>query len=552
MSIRVDTSILNQNGTPAFNANAYAFRPPAGYIGRIFISTDSKQIFRDTGSAWDLISDAGSGSSNLQEVTANGNYTPYGINITSGGLYLLGSVNGGIFFADGGSGQFTQDATTLFWDNTNKRLGINTASPSAKLDVHSGSGTNVTFNGTGVTNAVATFQSAGTSKWSLGNYVSSAVANDFCIYDNVNGSYRLYVHNTGVINIPSSLIIGSSTPTSSYTFDVTGSGKFSSTLTLGTILQGSVLFAGSGGLVNQNNSNFFWDNTNNRLGINQSTPLYSLDVTGTGRFTSNVGIGSVLSTWGSPFNNAVLQLGTGGGFIVGRNDAFNQLQIGSNATYDGTNWLYKSTDFASKYYQAQGTHIFQYAPSGTAGATITWNTAMTITTGGNVLIGTTTDGGQKFQVSGTSYFSGNLTSGGNLIATNALQTTITAGGNYQLYVPASTNFTLYNSNVGNIGSFNYTTGIYTPVSDINRKKDLEASTIGLDAILGLKPTLYRMTTENNTKKHLGFIAQEVKEFIPQAYTEDKDFIGLSDRPIIAALVKAIQELNEKLIRNNIN
>ena len=61
-----------------------------------------------------------------------------------------------------------------------------------------------------------------------------------------------------------------------------------------------------------------------------------------------------------------------------------------------------------------------------------------------------------------------------------------------------------------------------------------------------------MKSEDNTEKHLGFIAQEVKEFIPQAYVENEDFIGLSDRPIIAALVKAIQELNNKLVKNNIN
>ena len=46
------------------------------------------------------------------------------------------------------------------------------------------------------------------------------------------------------------------------------------------------------------------------------------------------------------------------------------------------------------------------------------------------------------------------------------------------------------------------------------------------------------------------IAQEVKEFIPQAYIEtgegDDKFIGLQDRPIIAALVKAIQELQAQI------
>jgi len=46
---------------------------------------------------------------------------------------------------------------------------------------------------------------------------------------------------------------------------------------------GSVIFQGSGGTLSQNNSNFFWDNTNNRLGILTSSPSYGLDVSGTAR-----------------------------------------------------------------------------------------------------------------------------------------------------------------------------------------------------------------------------------------------------------------------------
>jgi len=94
------------------------------------------------------------------------------------------------------------------------------------------------------------------------------------------------------------------------------------------------------------------------------------------------------------------------------------------------------------------------------------------------------------------------------------------------------------------------TGNYTALSDINKKKDFEPSQVGLNEVLGLKPTLYRMKTEDGTQeKHLGFIAQEVKEFIPQAYSEtgegDDKFIGLTEMPIIAALTKAIQELSAK-------
>ena len=103
-----------------------------------------------------------------------------------------------------------------------------------------------------------------------------------------------------------------------------------------------------------------------------------------------------------------------------------------------------------------------------------------------------------------------------------------------------------NTASGVIANIGQATGTYTATSDINKKKDFEDSTIGLNSILGLKPTLYRMKDEDEyTQKHLGFIAQEVKKFIPQAYVEnindENTFIGLDYQAITSALVKAMQE-----------
>jgi hypothetical protein len=44
------------------------------------------------------------------------------------------------------------------------------------------------------------------------------------------------------------------------------------------ITQGSVLFAGASGLLDQDNANFFWDKTNGHLGIGTATPGTALDV----------------------------------------------------------------------------------------------------------------------------------------------------------------------------------------------------------------------------------------------------------------------------------
>lgn len=84
--IVLDLSILNQKGTPMFNSDIFANRPAFGIVGRIFISTDTAAIYRDTGSAWDLIADGGGVSTNIynSDGTLTGNRT-----VASGGYYLL-------------------------------------------------------------------------------------------------------------------------------------------------------------------------------------------------------------------------------------------------------------------------------------------------------------------------------------------------------------------------------------------------------------------------------------------------------------------------------
>ena len=71
--MNVDFNIINQKGSPAIFSDTYANRPAASYPGRLFISTDTKEIYRDTGSAWEEI--AGSGSGNIQG-SGTANYVP--------------------------------------------------------------------------------------------------------------------------------------------------------------------------------------------------------------------------------------------------------------------------------------------------------------------------------------------------------------------------------------------------------------------------------------------------------------------------------------------
>lgn len=58
----------------------------------------------------------------------------------------------------------------------------------------------------------------------------------------------------------------------------TGTKAFVNAPTFSSISSGSLLFAGTGGIVIQDNANFYWDNTNKRLGIGTNTPVANLHI----------------------------------------------------------------------------------------------------------------------------------------------------------------------------------------------------------------------------------------------------------------------------------
>ena len=80
------------------------------------------------------------------------------------------------------------------------------------------------------------------------------------------------------------------------------------------------------------------------------------------------------------------------------------------------------------------------------------------------------------------------------------------------------------------------------------KRNIETIELGLDKILQLNPVKFNWVDgfAEDGKDMLGFIAQEVKDFIPQAYVQSEDFIGLNYNAIVAALVKSVQELEARI------
>ena len=348
------------------------------------------------------------------------------------------------------------------------------------------------------------------------------------INNTANADLYFHTNNTRAISIKPTARVGIGTSFPSARFQVTETG-------------------GSG---SNTNCALFSDSVSNTLGISNangvntvfsqslaSTPLASdlafatttNAINGTPiermRITSggNVGIGttnpsSIFHVKSSGYISLTLEGGT---------DAGSGIKFNGNVEYAQIFGEYESSN--------NGMLLFRTRGAGTVGE------RMRITSGGWVGINTTTpvdnltiNGGVRTLGTAAGYFFNN----------RGLSNV------YGFYATGGTIF-VFNDGVGNIASINTTSGVYVPLSDRNKKKDFEESTIGLDAILGLKPTLYRIKSDSNdAEKKLGFVAQEVEEFIPQAFIrqegEKEDFIGLDYNSITAALVKAVQELKAEI------
>jgi hypothetical protein len=153
-----------------FNSDLFANRPAFGIVGRIFISTDTKEFFRDTGTSWELIGGPGSGT-----ITGSGAATQ--VAFWNGTSTISGSNN-------------------LYWDSTNNYLGISTNTPTTALDVHHSTNSGAIFNQTTATNNnTINFQTSGSGRWRIGNFYTAG-ADDFGIFDVVGTLQQLTIVKT--------------------------------------------------------------------------------------------------------------------------------------------------------------------------------------------------------------------------------------------------------------------------------------------------------------------------------------------------------------------
>jgi hypothetical protein len=176
----IDLSILNQRQTPAFYADILANRPAAGFVGRIFVSTNTFAFFRDNGTSWDLIGGPGTGT-----VTGSG---------AAGQVSFWNSAN------------TITGSNDLFFDAVNGHLGVGTITPGTALDVKHDQSTVVQLEQITATNDIRiAFINNGVGLWRLGAFYNAG-ANDFGLFDIAASTQPMTVKKT-----TGQVLIGTST-----------------------------------------------------------------------------------------------------------------------------------------------------------------------------------------------------------------------------------------------------------------------------------------------------------------------------------------------------
>lgn len=249
------------------------------------------------------------------------------------------------------------------------------------------------------------------------------------------------ITTTGTINLDFSAgyqLLNDTTQT------IAGSKTFSTAPTFSTMTAGSVLFAGTSGVLAQSNAQLFWDNTNSRLGVGTATPANKLDVI---RGTAGaMGRGTYeTASFSYDADNKIGMYYAGAAGSGGVSLLFGATNFTASSNYPGF-----ELQFSPSATLASNQMRFNYVNRNSAG-TVVSSTAdiLNIFQGGNVTVGTATNGGFKFDVAGTVRIQNNTTISAGTLTVSAL--TVNGG-------------VLYTSSTGVVSqssSLFYSTGLLT-------------------------------------------------------------------------------------------
>ncbi len=243
---------------------------------------------------------------------------------------------------------------------------------------------------------------------------------------------------------------------------------------------GSIVFAGASGVYSQDNANFFWDDTNNRLGIGTVSPSASLDIYG----TSN----ALRLSYDSSNYATLSTASTGDLSITSSNTSEAAVVIGTGSAQDvSVQFDGASYDYFSGLDHTTG--MYMVGPGFTVQG---GNAALTIASTGNVGIGTgataptarldvslgstSTTGATEYSVRNTLSDTGIVTTGTD--TTYGVYNTVTRTGATGGTI---SNYGEYISLTGDTGGTSINTGLYVTVTgaDTNYAANFMGGNVGI-------------------------------------------------------------------------
>jgi hypothetical protein len=458
-------------------------------------------------------------------------------------------------------------SSNLYWDNTNNRLGIGNSSPSFTLDV----------SGTGRFTGIVTFGSTlsnGTYAYTLPSATGTLALTSAIPANPVGGTgtTNTIPKFTASSTIGDSAITDDGTTVTLVSRALSGtSATFSGGVTAQTgefISGGQDGATGSVVRISTTSTNAAarnwgivntWDNygdltfrVSNAQGGNAlsagSTKMVILS-------SGNVGIGT-----SSP--SALLHLNASNipnrGQLTIQSTDYSQITFYKGAT--------TSTDMVAQIYtESTGSYPLNinanqstgYIVFGAGGGT----ERMRITSGGNVLIGTTSDDASiwKLQVATNADVGLRLKSSAAAY-TSRFELAAAGGGASVINAQGGAN-TLYVS-ANNTNGVYITSGAtsWTGNSD-ERLKDITGNIENaIDSLMALRTVKHTWKSDESKKEHLALIAQDVEKVFPQVIDKNKlpskaddenpdetEYLGVRYTELVPVLVKAIQEMNTKII-----
>lgn len=248
--------------------------------------------------------------------------------------------------------------------------------------------------------------------------------------------------------------------------------------------------------------------TGSAVGIAQASPAYTLDVSGTGRFTS-----TLLVSGAATFSSSV-SIPSSTGLILGQTSVTDGI-ISSVSSTVGLNFKIGTT------------------------SALYINGSATPTIG----IGNTGSSSYRMVITGI----------GSTSATYALR--VENGGTYGKFVvrdDGDINMAILSGSGTRTVTADASGSLSTSSDSSLKQEDTSHKIEGLAEILQLKPRAYKWLSDieirgEEATTEIGFFADEVNPIIPSAAPKgNDDLYGFYDRAVIAALVKAIQEQNQTI------